>query len=383
MPLPHSGGWQRIIRGSERSGVDRAVGKEMCQLSAIDPRLDAFIAAMPKAELHVHLEGTVKPATLIALADEYGIDLPITSLDDIEQFYTFRDFDHFIEIYITVCTCLCTPEAFTRITVDLGEEAHRQNIRYLEIHTNPEPHVRKRGISFPDLLHGLNAGRDEVRRRWGIELRWIFDGVRDAESGPRSVTQTVEWMKSLGPGDGVIGLGLGGTEHTYPPGQFHRDFAAAREAGYHIVAHAGETGGPESMWEAIRRLEIERIGHGIAAIQDPELVAYLRETGLPLEVCPSSNVRTGVVPTPQSHPVRALDEAGVCVTINSDDPPMFGTTLTDEYRFLARHFGYDASGIERLSLNAARASFLPVVEKERMLANFRGENARLRRELRI
>ena len=343
--------------------------------------LDRLIVAMPKAELHVHLEGTVRAETLRALAARHGVDLPAADDEQLRRFYEFRDFPHFIDVFRTVCECLREPNDFERVVLDLGEEAARQNIRYLEVFFSPEPHVRRRGISFEAMLGGMNAGRAEVRRRHGIEMRWIADGVRDADSGGFSVTQTVEWLKRLAPDQGVLGLGLGGNEVGYPPAPFAEAFVAARRAGLRVVAHAGETTGPETIWATIKELGAERIGHGIRAIEDDELVAYLTETGIPLEVCPTSNLRTGVVASADAHPFRALDDAGVFVTVNSDDPPMFGTTLTDEYRFLVRHFGYDADGIERIALNAVRASFLPPDDKARLLSEFEGAFAELRRDL--
>lgn len=342
--------------------------------------LDRLIVAMPKAELHVHLEGTVKAETLRALAARHGVRLP-TDDEQLRRFYQFRDFSHFVEIFVAVSQCLREPADFERVTRDLGEEAARQNIRYLEVFFSPEPHVRKRGISFEAMLGGMNAGRDAVRRCYGIEMRWIADGVRDADVGADSVTKTVEWLRGLDPAQGVLGLGLGGSEVGHPPAPFADAFVAARRAGLRVVAHAGETTGPETIWATLRHLGAERIGHGIRAIEDPELVAYLVETGTPLEVCPTSNLRTGVVASPEAHPFRALDDAGVFVTVNSDDPPMFGTTLTDEFRFLVRHFGYDADGIERIALNAVRASFLPEPEKTRLLSEFEAEFAARRHQL--
>lgn len=342
--------------------------------------LDRLIVAMPKAELHVHLEGTVGAETLRALAARHGVPMP-TDEEQLRRFYQFRDFPHFIEVYRAISQCLREPADFERITLELGDEAARQNIRYLEVFFSPEPHVRTRGISFEGMLGGMNAGRDEIRRRHGIELRWIADGVRDADTGFGSVSRTVDWLRRLDPADGVLGLGLGGNEVGNPPAQFVDAFVAARRAGLRVVAHAGETTGPETIWATLRQLGAERIGHGIRAIEDPDLVAYLVEQGTPLEVCPTSNLRTGVVASADAHPFRALDDAGVFVTVNSDDPPMFGTTLTDEYRFLVRHFGYDADGIERIALNAVRAAFLPDDEKARLLSEFEAEFAALRQRL--
>ena len=345
--------------------------------------LAAFVERMPKVELHVHLEGSILPATMRDLAHRHGLDLPVHDDAALAAFYSFRDFAHFVDVYVAACSCLRTPEDFARVAHELGAEAARQRCRYVEAHFNPEPNARKRGIPFRDQLDGMNAGRARALADFGVELRWIADGVRDAESGPGSVARTVEWITGLPPADGVVGLGLGGHEAEGPPHLFVKAFAAARDAGLHVVAHAGETTGPETIWATLELLGVERIGHGIAAARDPALVAHLAARQIPLEVCPVSNLRTRVVPTPADHPIRALDRAGVLVTVNSDDPPMFGTTLTGEYRFLIETFDYGPADLERLCLNGVRASFLPPQDKTRLAAEFAAEFAALRTELNL
>lgn len=347
----------------------------------VPPALDTFIARMPKVEIHLHLEGSMQPATLRDLSRRHGIDLPIHDDASLAAFYQFRDFSHFIDIYMAACFCLRTPEDFARITYEIGVEAARQQTRYLEIHFNPEPNERKRGIPFRDQLDGMNAGRARALAEFGVEMRWIADGVRDAEIGPASVTRTVEWIVGLPETDGVVGLGLGGFEAQGPPHLFGEAFRAAREAGLHVVAHAGESMGPAAIWATLEELRAERIGHGVRAIEDPVLVAYLAEQRIPLEVCPVSNLRTRVVPDAAAHPFARLDAAGVLVTVNSDDPPMFGTTLTDEYRFVASTFGYGADDLERLARNGIEASFLSPERKAELDSEFRESCAALRAEL--
>lgn len=332
--------------------------------------LEHFIVEMPKAELHLHLEGAIQPATVLLLAERNRVKLPFTSEAEAERFFQFRDFPHFVEVFVTVCQCLRSPDDFTLVVNELGAEAARQNIRYLEIHFNPEPHVRRRGFRFEEIIAGINRGRAEVRDRRGIELRWIADGVRDAESGPRSVDLTVDWITALEPEAGVVALGLGGDEVGYPPHPFAAAFARAREAGLHVVAHAGETTGPATIRDTLDLLEAERIGHGVRALDDPALVERLAREAIPLELCPTSNLRTGVVKDIEQHPLRRLDEAGVIVTVSSDDPALFGTTLTDEYLLLATAFGYGIDDIERIALNSVRAAFLPEPEKDAMLDAF-------------
>jgi aminodeoxyfutalosine deaminase len=347
----------------------------------VNSRLETFIRRMPKAEIHVHLEGSVRPATLLELARRNGVQPPAADEAGLREFFRFRDFPHFIEVYIAVCSCLRTPEDFATIVLELGEDAAAQNIRYLEIHFNPETNVRKRGLDFHQMLAGMNRGRAEARERWGVEMRWIADGVRDSETSPYSVTQTVDWITPLSADDGIVALGLGGNEVGYPPAPFVADFARARAAGLHTVAHAGETTGHATICDSLDFLGVERIGHGVRAVDNLVLVERLARDRIPLELCPTSNLCTGVVTSFGDHPFRALDEAGVLVTVNSDDPPLFGTTLTDEFLVLARHWGYDVDGIQRIALNAVDAAFLPKEEKAQMRIEFVEEFARLREEL--
>jgi adenosine deaminase len=353
----------------------------MTDARPIDPVLDAFIRRMPKAEIHLHLEGSVRPATLLELARRNGVAPPAPDEAGLREFFRFRDFPHFIEVYIAVCSCLRTPDDFATIVREVGEDAAAQNIRYLEIHFNPETNVRKRGLDFHQMLAGMNRGRAEALARWGVEMRWIADGVRDSETSPWSVTQTVDWIAPLPPEAGVVALGLGGNEVGYPPTPFTKDFGRARAAGLHTVAHAGETTGPQTICDSLDLLGVERIGHGVRAADNPDLVARLARDRVPLELCPTSNICTGVVASFADHPFRKFDEAGVPVTVNSDDPPLFGTTLTDEFLVLAQHWGYDADGIQRIALNAVDASFLRDQERSAMRSRFEQEFAALRQLL--
>lgn len=347
----------------------------------LDPRLDTFISRMPKAEIHVHLEGSVRPATLLTLAERNGVTPPAPDEAGLRDFFRFRDFPHFIEAYIAVVTCLRTPHDFETVVREVGEDAAAQNIRYLELHFNPETNVRKRGLDFHEMLAGMNRGRAEARERWGVEMRWIADGVRDSETSPYSVTRTVDWITELSPSDGVVALGLGGNEVGHPPAPFAADFARARAAGLRTVAHAGETTGHATVCDSLDLLGVERIGHGVSAAANPALVQRLARDRVPLELCPTSNLCTQVVASLDEHPFRMFDEAGVLVTVNSDDPPLFGTTLTDEFRVLARHWGYDADGLQRIALNGLDVSFLPDDEKAAMRSEFLAEFAALRAEL--
>jgi aminodeoxyfutalosine deaminase len=344
----------------------------------VSNEVERFIRQMPKAELHVHLEGSVRPRTLLELAERHAIPLAAKDEAELQSFYTFRDFDHFIEVYIEVNRCLCTSDDFALITRELGEEAAAQNVRYLEVTVSPGSHVKRGKLTYEEFHEGILDGAREARERWGVEMRFIVDVVR--ATGMEHSWSAARWAASVA-GDGVVGIGLGGTEVNNPPEDFETIFDYGRAAGLHSTPHAGETVGPVSIWGAVRALKAERIGHGIRAIDDPALVEELRERGITLEVCPTSNVRTGAVATFAEHPIRRLYDAGVPLTVNSDDPPMFGTTMLDEHLLLVNDFGFNTDDLEKINLQAIRASFLSDAERRRLDADFRAEYSRLRAEM--
>jgi adenosine deaminase len=331
------------------------------------------VAEMPKVELHVHLEGSIRPATLLELARRNRVALPANDLEGMRRFYHFVDFDHFIQVYIAISRCLCTVEDFELIAYEFGADMARQKIRYAEVTFTPFTHAENTGLPFDDILAGLNAGRARARAQFGVDMAWVLDIVRDC---PETRMQVARWAVSA-MDHGVVALGLGGTERGHPPEWFADAFDLAREAGLHRVPHAGEVAGPESVWGALQTLHAERLGHGVRSIEDPELVRYLVDRQVPLEVCPTSNLCLGVYPSYEAHPIRRLYEAGVLVTVNSDDPPMFDTDLVAEYRALVDPLGFDAGDLERVTLNGVHAAFLPQDAKQEMVQAFRSELQRL------
>lgn len=338
--------------------------------------LHDFIREMPKVELHIHLEGSIQPATVLTLATRNGVALPAQDLEGLREFYRFTDFDHFIEVYVAVSGCLRTVDDFSLIAYEFGADMARQKIHYAEVTFTPQTNVTHTGLPFSEILTGLNDGRRRAQADFGVEFCWVLDIVRD---NPATRHQVVEWaVEAID--QGVVGLGLGGNERKHPPEWFADAYAIAREAGLHSVPHAGELAGPQSVWGALRTLGAERIGHGVRSIEDPALVSYLRQHQIPLEICPTSALCLGVYRSYEDHPLRQLWEQGVYVTVNSDDPSMFSTDLVGETRILADHFGFGAAELERLSLNALHASFLPDERKATMEQDFLSEFSRLRSE---
>ncbi|MBP6822057.1 MAG: adenosine deaminase [Acidobacteria bacterium] len=320
--------------------------------------LETFIRRMPKVELHVHLEGSIQPETLLELARRNQVKLPATTVEGLRQWYTFTNFAHFIEIYLTISSCICSAEDIELIAREFLRGQAAQNIQHSEVTFTPYTHFSlNRRILFEDQLAALSRARDWAVEEFGINVSWVLDisrNVRPVEHG----LVVADWVIA-GKDNGVVALGLGGPEIGHPPELFAEAFDRVRAAGLASVPHAGETVGAESVRNALKILGAQRIGHGVRCLEDADLVAELRERQIPLEVCPTSNVCLGVAASLAEHPLPQLLEAGLYVTINSDDPPMFNTTLTDEYLKITDAFGFGVETIERLVINAVRASLLP------------------------
>jgi aminodeoxyfutalosine deaminase len=339
--------------------------------------LETFIRRMPKVELHVHLEGSIRPETLLLLAERGGVTLPATTADGLRQWYKFTDFAHFVEIYLTISACIRSPEDIEFIAREFLRGQAAQRILHSEVTFTPYTHYSSnRRIPFEDQIAALGRAREWAARELEISVGWVLDIVRNVRPVEHGLT-VADWAIS-GMGNGVVALGLGGIEAGHPSELFQEAFDRARAAGLPAVPHAGETAGPESVWAALRTLKAQRIGHGVRCLEEPGLVAELRERQIPLEVCPTSNVCLGVAPSLAEHPLPRLLDEGLYVTINSDDPPMFNTTLTDEYLRAAQILGCGAETIELLAINAVRASLLPEASRVEMERRFREEFARLR-----
>ncbi|MFI6067722.1 adenosine deaminase [Micromonospora sp. NPDC051227] len=327
--------------------------------------LPTFIAGLPKVELHVHHVGSASPRIVAELAARHEGRTPVPADPDaLAAYFEFRDFAHFIEVYLSVVDLIRDPEDVWILTHEVARELARQQVRYAELTITPYSHVR-RGIPAPAFCEAIEDARKRALADFGIELRWCFD--IPGEAGLPAAEETLRIALDERP-DGLVSFGLGGPEIGVPRPQFRPYFDQARAAGLRSVPHAGETTGPQTVWDALNELGAERIGHGISAAQDPQLLAYLAERQIGMEICPTSNVRTRAVATLDEHPLPRLVEAGLLVTINSDDPPMFGTTLNDEYAVAARLLGVGAEGLAGLARNAVTASFLDAAGQQRILA---------------
>lgn len=331
---------------------------------------ETFIAQMPKVELHVHLEGSVRPETLLKLARRHNVTLPADSVEGLRQWYTFRDFDHFIEIYMTIAGCLRTAEDIELIAREFLAGQAAQNIRYSEVTFTPHNQYGLNGLGFHEQIDAVNRARAWAEAELGVRMGIIMDIPRLIS--PEEGLMIADWAISRY-GDGIIALGLGGPEVGNPPEKFRAAFDRVRAAGIPCILHAGETVGPESIWSAIRVADTQRIGHGVRAVEDAQLMDYLHETQIPLEVSPTSNVCLKVYPSLAEHSLPQLMAHGLYVTLNSDDPPMFNTTLTEEYRRCSETFGWDQATIQQLVLNAVDVTLLPETERRTMRREFEEE----------
>ncbi len=325
------------------------------------------IAALPKVELHLHLEGALSAQTVLELADRNGVRLPWRTTEQLGEVYRFRDFEGFKQALLLGVRCLRKGDDFVLAVRRLGERLASQNVRYAEVSITPQFYAQRFG-AIDEWLDALNAGRAAVARDSGVEMRWIPDIVRSVPSYARAVAG---WACSDRARDGgVVALGLGGPEQGHPAAGFAEVFRMARERGLPSNPHAGEGLGPQSVRDALLHLRPSRIGHGVGAARDGALMAELAESRLPLEVCVTSNIRLGHYASGEAHPLRALVESGCVVSLNTDDPELFGTDLGREYLRAVEQCGLSERQLAQCVLNAVRASYLDPTAKQAMLREF-------------
>jgi adenosine deaminase len=320
---------------------------------------------IPKVEIHLHLEGAIPLPTLWELVQKYGGDPELPDITALTNKFIFRDFPHFIETWIWKNQFIREYEDFTFIAEAVAHDLAQQNIRYVEAFFSPGDFSRH-GLETQGIAVAIRKGLDRVPE---VRVELIADLIRDSGSDLEKATNTLNALNEVR-NQGVIGIGLGGSEQNFPAQLFKPIFAKARQLWFHTTAHAGEAAGAESVWAALESLRVERIGHGIRAIEDNELVRTLAEIHMPLEVCPLSNVCTGVVKSISEHPIRKLYERGVTVTINTDDPKMFGNSLALEYATLVSELGFTQTEIKKIILQTIQATWLSDEEKSTLTADF-------------
>ncbi len=341
------------------------------------PDLNKAIEQMPKAELHVHLEGSISSETIAELAQKNGIDIGAEKMNPTR--FRYGHLLNFLDAYRMRCQCLHSPDDFETACVNVLESLRAQNVRYAEIMISPTMH-RLNGLSMTEIMPGIAAGVRRVCSGESLQVRFIFDVGR--QFGSEHAWQTVKEAASLQE-YGVIGVGLGGDEIHYAPEIFVEQFQFARKEGLHLIAHAGEVGGPSSVWGAVTALGAERIGHGLGARGDELLLEHLRIHKIGVDMCPTSNLQTGAARSYADHPLPVYLRRGILATLNTDDPAMFGITLTGEYKVAYEELGLDWKELKRLNMNGVRASFLPDMDKQELLEQFGDSLEDIEAEMRI
>lgn len=328
--------------------------------SAVSP--STFILGLPKAELHLHLEGSVEPATLAETSQRYEDRL---TLEEAEALYRYADFTGFMLAFKAVSERLRSPEDYETVTYRLMRRLRNENVLHAEVYVSVGVCLWRKQ-DFDAIFQGLERGRERGQRDFGVSLLWIFDAVR--QFGPEAAREVVEKAVQFRDRN-VVGIGIGGDERQAAPELFRDSYQYAADHGLRLTAHAGETTGPESIWGALN-LKAERIGHGLNAWQDQELMAELVERQIPVEVCLTSNLETNCCPRLKEHPLRKYFDAGVMVTLSTDDPAMFHTSLNREYTLAQQVFGFSDEQLREIARNGFEASFLPAEKKIELLNRF-------------
>jgi adenosine deaminase/aminodeoxyfutalosine deaminase len=314
-----------------------------------------YILALPKAELHLHLEGSIDPATLLELRHRHG---QRDTLADVLPLYAYSDFNGFLMAFKAITEDLRTPEDYEFITYRLMQKLKDENVLHAEVYVSVGVSLWRKQ-DFSAIFEGLERGRESGERDFGVSLLWIFDAVRQfGAEAARAVFELAVRYRDRN----VVAIGIGGDEVKAPPELFRESYAYAETNGLRLTAHAGETAGPESIWGAMN-LRAERIGHGLTAALDSELVEELARRQLPVEICITSNVKTGACASLELHPVRNYFDQGLMVTLNSDDPGIFQTSLAGEYQLAQEKFGFTQEHLRELARNSFEASFLPPEKK--------------------
>lgn len=315
-----------------------------------------------KAELHLHLEGTIPPSLVRKIAERNKLDVP-TDIFGPNETFLWNDFLHFLKVYDKASYVLRNAQDYRDMTYEYLASVAKMGGIYVEMMVSPD-HAKACGVSYPEHLAGVVQGIDDARRDHGIEGRILMTCVRHfgVESCTNVAKDTVKYMHPY-----IVGFGMGGDEAGFPPAQFAKAYQIAHDAGLQCTTHAGEMVGPEGVWEAITHLPVTRIGHGVRSIEDPNLMAALRDRDITLEVCPGSNIALRVYPDFAHHPLKKLRDAGVRVTLSTDDPPYFATNLAKEYEHAANHFGFSEDDLKQMTRNSIIASFVDEKTKQTLL----------------
>ncbi|MFC4273389.1 adenosine deaminase [Sneathiella chungangensis] len=325
--------------------------------------LNSFIENMPKAELHLHIEGSLEPELMFALARRNGVDIPFKSIEEVRDAYQFSNLQDFLDIYYQGMSVLITEQDFYDLTFAYLTKVHEQNVIHTEIFFDPQGHT-DRGIPFADVINGITRALEDGRKKYGITTRLIMCFLRHLteEAAFSTLDQALSYR------DRIVGVGLDSSELGHPPAKFARVFDKAKSAGFLAVAHAGEEGPPEYVYESLDLLKIDRLDHGNRSLEDADLVNRLVKEQMALTVCPLSNFKLAGVKDMRDHPIRKMLELGLKATVNSDDPAYFGGYVNENYKAITESLDLTKAQIMTLARNGFEASFCSPAEKQAMIA---------------
>lgn len=323
--------------------------------------MDDFIRGLPKVELHLHIEGTLEPGLMFKLAERNAIRIPFNSVNEVRLAYQFNDLQSFLDIYYRGASVLQKEQDFYDLAWEYFVTVSKQNVRHAEIFFDPQTHT-DRGIQFETVISGIHRAQEAAQKNLGVSSLLIMCFLRHLS--PESAIKTLEAAEPYA--DWIAGVGLDSSEVGRPPSLFTKVFEKTRNSGYRVVAHAGEEGPADYVWEALRLLKSERIDHGVRSLDDPELVQHLIKNRIPLTVCPLSNIKLKVFPSLKDHTLKQMLDLGLHVTINSDDPAYFGGYITENFLSVQKEFNLNKQDLLTLSMNAIEASFLDARGKENL-----------------
>lgn len=337
-------------------------------------KLRSFLHDIPKVDLHRHLEGSIEPETLISIAKRKGIKLPSYDPAELKPYLQVTDQDKtlldFIKKFETIGKAFTDKEAIEEITYEAANDASKDNVKYVEFRFSPVYMASQYGLKEKDVINGVLDGVKKAKENFDIDIKLIMIAERQMghEHAEHVSKLAQEYMDQ-----GVVGLDLANDEFNYPPGPYAEVFRKAKEAGLHITVHAGEAGGADNVRVSVEDLKADRIGHGVRTEQDPKVEQMIKEKGIPLEMCPTSNVQTGATESLEKHPFKRYYEQDIPVTINTDDPGVSDITLTDDYQKMVNQFGFSIDDVEKFVMNGIDAAFLPKEEREAMRAKYKKE----------
>jgi adenosine deaminase len=322
-----------------------------------------LIKRLPKCELHIHIEGSLEPEMMFALARRNAIELPYPSVDALRQAYRFRNLQDFLDLYYQGMSVLITEQDFYDLAFAYLERAHADNVRHVEMFFDPQGHT-SRGVAFSTVVNGLHRAIVDARSKLGVQASLIMCFLRhlDEADAERTLESALPFK------DRIVGIGLDSSEAGHPPSKFERVFGRARDAGFFLTAHAGEEGPPRYVWEALDLLGVGRIDHGVRSMEDNALVARLARERVALTVCPLSNLRLRVVDELTHHPLRRMMDKGLRVTVNSDDPAYFGGYVNENYRAVSEALALGRDEIATIVRNGFHAALMPMSERDKALA---------------